>query len=259
MYICILNFDSYISDYSCGFMSNLKYKRVLLKISGELFGGKKGRGVSFKFYERIAKELFIIWKETKVELAIVVGGGNIIRGKRDKTKKFDEATADYMGMLATIINGLGLQEALERLGAPTRMMTAIEMKAVAEPYIRRRAQRHLGKGRIVIFTAGVGSPFFTTDSGAALRAIEIGCDVILKATDVDGVYSADPDKDPKVKLYKHLTYQEAIEKGLEVMDTTAFALCKRQKMPIIVFNIEKLREIDKVLEGDGIGTLVSEK
>lgn len=240
-------------------MSNLKYKRVLLKISGELFGEKGGKGVSFAAYEKIANQIYGIWKKTKVELAIVVGGGNIIRGKRDKTKEFDEATADYMGMLATVINGLGLQEALERLGAPTRMMTAIGMRAVAEPYIRRRAQRHLEKGRVVILTAGVGSPFFTTDTGAALRAVEIDCDVILKATDVDGIYSEDPDKNPNAKLYRHLTYQEAIERGLEAADATAFALCKRQKMPIIVFNIRRLGEIDKILKGEAIGTLVSEK
>lgn len=234
----------------------LKYKRVLLKLSGELFGDKNGKGIDFTSYERIAKELINAWKKTKIELAIVVGGGNIFRG-RERNKKVDEVAADYMGMLATIINGMALQEALERLGAPTRMMTAFEIKAVAEPYIRRRAQRHLGKGRIVIFTAGVGSPFFTTDSGAALRAIEIGCDVILKATDVNGVYSDNPNKNPKAKLYKQLTYQEAIEKNLEVMDATAFALCKKQKMPIIVFNIKKLGSIGKILKGEKIGTLVS--
>lgn len=234
----------------------LKYKRVLLKLSGELFGDKNGKGIDFTSYERIAKELISAWKKTKIELAIVVGGGNIFRG-RERNKKVDEVAADYMGMLATIINGMALQEALERLGAPTRMMTAFEIKAVAEPYIRRRAQRHLGKGRIVIFTAGVGSPFFTTDSGAALRAIEIGCDVILKATDVNGVYSDNPNKNPKAKLYKQLTYQEAIEKNLEVMDATAFALCKKQKMPIIVFNIKKLGSIGKILKGENFGTLVS--
>jgi len=240
-------------------MSNLKYKRVLLKISGELFGDKSGKGVNFGSFEQMACQIIDIWKRTKVELAIVVGGGNIIRGKRDRTREMDEATVDYMGMLGTVINGLGLQEALERHGAPTRMMAAIEMKAVAEPYIRRRAIRHLEKGRIVILTAGVGSPFFTTDSGAALRAVEIDCDVILKATDVDGVYSADPHKDPKAKLYKHLTYQEAIEKNLKIMDTTAFALCRRQKVPIVVFNVSELGKMDKILKGDGIGTVVSEK
>ncbi len=234
----------------------LKYKKVLLKLSGEFFGDKNGKGIDFTSYERIAKELISAWKKTKIELAIVVGGGNIFRG-RERNKEVDEVAADYMGMLATIINGMALQEALERLGAPTRMMTAFEIKAVAEPYIRRRAQRHLGKGRIVIFTAGVGSPFFTTDSGAALRAIEIGCDVILKATDVNGVYSDNPNKNPKAKLYKQLTYQEAIEKNLEVMDATAFALCKKQKMPIIVFNIKKLGSIGKILKGEKIGTLVS--
>ena len=234
----------------------LKYKRVLLKVSGELFGDKNGKGIDFTSYERIAKELISAWKKTKIELAIVVGGGNIFRG-RERNKEVDEVAADYMGMLATIINGMALQEALERLGAPTRMMTAFEIKAVAEPYIRRRAQRHLGKGRIVIFTAGVGSPFFTTDSGAALRAIEIGCDVILKAPDVNGVYSDNPNKNPKAKLYKQLTYQEAIEKNLEVMDATAFALCKKQKMPIIVFNIKKLGSIGRILKGESFGTLVS--
>ena len=234
----------------------LKYKKVLLKVSGELFGDKNGKGIDFTSYERIAKELISAWKKTKIELAIVVGGGNIFRG-RERNKEVDEVAADYMGMLATIINGMALQEALERLGAPTRMMTAFEIKAVAEPYIRRRAQRHLGKGRIVIFTAGVGSPFFTTDSGAALRAIEIGCDVILKATDVNGVYSDNPNKNPKAKLYKQLTYQEAIEKNLEVMDATAFALCKKQKMPIIVFNIKKLGSIGRILKGESFGTLVS--
>jgi len=234
----------------------LKYKKVLLKVSGELFGDKNGKGIDFTSYERIAKELINAWKKTKIELAIVVGGGNIFRG-RERNKEVDEVAADYMGMLATIINGMALQEALERLGAPTRMMTAFEIKAVAEPYIRRRAQRHLKKGRIVIFTAGVGSPFFTTDSGAALRAIEIGCDVILKATDVNGVYSDNPSKNPKAKLYKKLTYQEAIEKNLEVMDATAFALCKKQKMPIIVFNIKKLGSIGRILKGESFGTLVS--
>jgi uridylate kinase len=235
-----------------------KYKRVLLKLTGELFGGKDEHGIDFGSCERIARELLSIWKKTGLELAIVVGGGNIFRG-RERTSLVDEATADYMGMLATIINGLALQEALERLGAPTRMMTAIEAKAIAEPYIRRRAQRHLEKGRIVIFTAGTGNPFFTTDSGAALRAIELNCDIILKATNVDGVYSQDPKQNPSARRFRHLTYQEAIEKGLEVMDATAFALCKRQKMPIIVFNINKLKQLDQLLRGTPMGTLVSER
>ena len=237
-------------------VSKLKYKRVLLKLTGELFGETRGHGINFTSYERIARELINIWRKTKVDLAIVVGGGNIFRG-RERATHVDEAAADYMGMLATVINGMALQEVLERLGAPTRMMTAFEIKSVAEPYIRRRAIRHLEKGRIVIFTAGTGSPFFTTDSGASLRAIEIRCDVILKASGVDGVYSEDPIKNPKAKLYKTLKYQEALEKHLAVMDATAFAMCQKHKMPIIVFNISHLSRLDQILRGKKIGTLIS--
>lgn len=233
----------------------LKYKRALLKLSGELFGTPE-HALDFTSFEKIARELIGIKEKTGVELAIVVGGGNIFRG-RNKGSEVDEATADYMGMLATIINGLALQEALERLGAPTRMMTAFEVKAIAEPYIRRRAQRHLEKGRIVILTAGTGHPFFTTDSGAALRAAEMNCDLILKATNVDGVYSEDPKKNPGAKLYQTLTYQEAIEKNLEIMDTTAFAICKKQQMPIVVFNVKDIKNLDQILAGKLIGTLVS--
>lgn len=234
----------------------LKYKRVLLKLTGELFGEKNGKGINFASYEKIASQIIKIRENCDIDLAIVVGSGNIFRG-RERAAHVDEVTADYMGMLATVINGMALQEALERLGSPTRMMTAFEIKSVAEPYIRRRALRHLGKHRIVIFTAGTGSPFFTTDSGAALRAIEMNCDVILKASGVDGVYSADPTKDPKAKLYKELSYQEALEKHLNVMDATAFALCQKHKMPIVVFNINKLDHLDKILRGQKIGTLVS--
>lgn len=234
----------------------LKYKRVLLKLTGELFGEKEGRGISFINFDTIASQIIKIWKKTKIDLAIVIGGGNIFRG-RERATQVDEASADYMGMLATVINGMALQEALERLGAPTRMMTAFEIKSVAEPYIRRRAMRHLEKGRVVIFTAGTGSPFFTTDSGAALRAIEMKCDVILKASGVDGVYSDDPAKNPKAKLYKNLSYQEALEKHLNVMDATAFALCQKHNMPIIVFNIKELPHLDRILQGQKTGTLVS--
>lgn len=237
--------------------ANLKYRRVLLKLSGELFK-KDDRSIDFDSYEDIARQLIAIKEKTDVELAIVVGGGNILRG-RQKGERVDEASADYMGMLATVINGLALQEALERLGAPTRMMTAIEMNEIAEPYIRRRAQRHLEKGLIVILTAGTGNPFFTTDSGAALRAIEIGCDVVLKATNVDGVYDQDPRKNPQALMHKSLTYQEAIDKRLQVMDTTAFALCQDHQMPIIVFNINHLSRLDQILRGKTIGTLVSDK
>lgn len=234
----------------------LKYKRVLLKLTGELFGEKGGHGINFASYDKIATQITKIWGKTGVDLAIVVGGGNIFRG-RERATHVDEASADYMGMLATVINGMALQEALERAGAPTRMMTAFEIKMVAEPYIRRRAIRHLEKRRIVIFTAGTGSPFFTTDSGAALRAIEIKCDVILKASGVDGVYSADPAVNSKAKLYKNLSYQEALEKHLNVMDATAFALCQKHQMPIIVFNINKLEHLDRILRGEKTGTLVS--
>ncbi|MBI4157738.1 UMP kinase [Candidatus Woesebacteria bacterium] len=237
-------------------MSQVKPKRVLLKLTGELFGDDNGKSINFSSINSIASEITKIWRKNKIDLAIVVGGGNIFRG-RERQSAVDEATADYMGMLATVINGLALQEALERQGAPTRMMTAFEITSVAEPYIRRRAIRHLEKGRIVIFTAGVGSPFFTTDSGAALRAIEIKCDLILKATNVDGVFSDDPKKNPKAKLYKKLSYQEALEKGLNVMDATSFALCMRHKMPIVVFNINKLTSLNKIIQGSGFGTLIS--
>jgi uridylate kinase len=236
--------------------AKLKYKRVLLKLTGELFGEKNKKGINFTSYETIARQISKIWKKTRVDLAIVVGGGNIFRG-RERATHVDEATADYMGMLATVINGMALQEALERLGAPTRMMTAFEIKQVAEPYIRRRAIRHMEKGRIVIFTAGTGSPFFTTDSGAALRAVEMKCDVILKASGVDGVYTENPSKNPKAKLYKNLGYQEALEKHLEVMDATAFAICQKHKMPIVVFNIKQLPHLDQILKGKKIGTEVS--
>ena len=234
----------------------IKYKRVLLKLTGGLFGNDKGKGINFASFEKIADQLVDIWKKTGVQLAIVVGGGNIFRG-REKPKNVDQVTADYMGMLATVINGMALQEVLERLGAPTRMMTAFEINSVAEPYIRRRAIRHLEKGRIVILTAGVGSPFFTTDSGAALRAVEIGCDILLKATNVDGVYSDDPNTNSKSKLYKKLSYKEVLQKDLKVMDATAFALCMREKMPIIVFNIKNIKNLNKILEGKQTGTLVS--
>lgn len=242
-------------------MSNtkLRYERVLLKISGELFGDDTGHGLNFASFEKIAKDIINIREKTNIKLALVIGGGNIFRG-RDKAQHVDEATADYMGMLATIINGMGLQEALERLGAPTRMLTAIEVKSVAEPYIRRKALKHLDDGMIVILTAGTGNPFFTTDSGAALRAAELNCDVILKATNVDGVYSEDPDINPSAPMFDHLTYQEAIEKRLKVMDATAFALCQKQQIPILVFNINKLNGLDKILTGElSTGTLVTEK
>lgn len=236
----------------------LKYKRILLKLTGTLFGHKSGKGINFAAYEEIAKKIISIWKETKVELAIVVGGGNIFRG-RQRAEHVDEATADYMGMLGTVINGMALQEALERLGAPTRMLTAFEIKAVAEPYIRRRAIKHLEKGRIIILTAGVGSPFFTTDSGAALRAAEIDCDVLIKATNVNGIYSSNPKTNSKAKLLKHISYREALGRNLKALDATAFAISMRQKLPVIVFNIKRLEELSEIVKGKRIGTLVSDE
>lgn len=236
--------------------NKIKYQRILLKLTGSLFGYKDGKGINFSSYERIAKKLIAIKKQTGVELAIVVGGGNIFRG-RQRNKQVDEATADYMGMLGTVINGMALQEAFERHGMPTRMLTAFEIKAVAEPYIRRRAIKHLEKGRVVIFTAGTGSPFFTTDSGAALRAVEINCDILIKATNVDGIYSDNPKTNPKAKLLKHVSYEDALVKNLMALDSTAFAICMRQNLPIIVFNIKKLEELSAIIEGKKIGTLVS--
>lgn len=235
----------------------LKYKRVLLKLTGDLFGNKNGKGINFDAFNEISKKLIEICKETKVELAIVIGGGNIFRG-RERALDVDEPTADYMGMLATVINGMALQEAFERQGMPTRMMTAFEISAVAEPYIRRRAIRHLEKGRVVILTAGIGSPFFTTDTGAALRATEINCDVLIKATNVDGIYSSDPSKNSDAKLHKKLNYSEVIKKELEIMDAAAFTLCRKHKIPIIVFNIKRLNDLAKIIKGSKIGTIVCE-
>ncbi len=239
--------------------TKLKYKRVILKLGGELFGKKDGWGISFSAYEKIAHNIIKIKEKNSIQLAIVVGAGNIFRGREIEGRSVDETVADYMGMLGTVINGLALQEALERLGMPTRMMTALEMKAIAEPFIRRKAIRHLEKGRIVIFAGGTGSPFFTTDSAAALRACEINCDAILKATNVDGIYSEDPQKNPKATRFSKLTYKQAIEKNLEVMDATAFALCWKKKKPIIVFSVKDIGKIPEIVRGAQIGTLVAEK
>jgi len=235
----------------------LKYQRILLKLGGEVFAKKDGWGISFTAFDKIAQQLIKIKMAKGVQLAIVVGAGNIFRSREVEGREIDEAVADAMGMLGTVINGLALQEALERQGVSTRMMTAFEMKAVAEPYIRRRTLRHLEKGRILIFTAGVGSPFFTTDSAAALRACEINCDLILKTTNVDGVYSADPQTDQQAKKYLKISYQQAIKKNIKVMDATAFALCWKKKKPIIVFNIRDIDKIPNILVGKKLGTLIS--
>ncbi|MBU1006375.1 MAG: UMP kinase [Candidatus Omnitrophica bacterium] len=233
----------------------LVYKRVVLKMSGEVLQGKRGYGIDPLVTESIAKEI----KDTKkvgVQIAIVIGGGNIYRGAEASKRGVDRVIADYMGMLATIINGLAMQDALEKAGVETRVQTAIEMQELAEPYIRRRAVRHLQKGRVVIFVAGTGNPYFSTDTAASLRAIEINADVILKATKVDGVYSADPKKDKTAKKFKELKYIEVLNKGLKVMDATAVSLCMDNKLPIIVFNLTKKGNIKRVISGEKIGTTV---
>jgi uridylate kinase len=232
------------------------YKRVLLKLSGEVFQNRKeGESLDPKVLSSIAGQIKSV-RDLGVEVAIVVGGGNIFRGMPGQSCGIDRTTGDFMGMLATVINSLALQAALENLGVQTRVMTAIAMPAVAEPFIRRRAMRHMEKGRTVIFGAGTGNPYFTTDTAAALRASEIGADALLKGTKVDGVYTADPFKDPKAKRYKHLTYATALSKNLRVMDAAAFSLCMDNKIPIVVFNFFKKDEIIRVLMGEPVGTLV---
>lgn len=232
------------------------YKRVVLKLTGEALQGKKGYGIDPTVTAEIAKEI----KESKrlgVQMAIVIGGGNIYRGSTASGQGVDRIIADYMGMLATVINGLALQDALEKAGVMTRVQTAIEMQELAEPYIRRRAIRHLQKGRVLIFVAGTGNPYFSTDTAASLRAIEINADVILKATKVDGVYSADPKKHKSAKKFKSLKYIEVLNKGLKVMDATAVSLCMDNKLPIVVFNLTKKGNIKRVIVGEKIGTIVS--
>ena len=235
-----------------------RFKRILLKLSGEALAGEQGYGIEPPVLDRIAEEIREI-HVLGVELAIVVGGGNIFRGLQASASGMDRASADYMGMLATVINGLALQNTLEKAGLMTRCQSAIDMPAVAEPYIRRRAIRHLEKGRIVIFAAGTGNPFFTTDTAAALRAVEIGAEVILKATKVDGVYSADPVHDPSAVRLDHLSYIEVLNRGLRVMDTTAISLCMENKLPIVVFNLNRPGNLHRVVMGEqGVGSLVSD-
>jgi len=233
-----------------------KYKRILLKLSGEALAGKNGYGIDAEVLENLADEIKEVY-DLGVEIAIVVGGGNIFRGIQGKSLKIDKATSDYMGMLATVINALALQNALEKKGIPTRVQSAIEMHQIAEPYIRRKAIRHLEKGRVVIFAAGTGNPFFTTDTAAALRAAEIGADILLKATKVDGIYDKDPNKNSNAKKYKKLTYKEALEKDIKVMDSTAFALCKEENIPILVFSIKEKGNLKKAVLGEKVGTYVT--
>ncbi len=233
----------------------MKYNRVLLKISGEAMMGDQGYGVDPTTVDFIATEIKDA-VSTGVQIAIVIGGGNIFRGVEASVKGIERASADYMGMLATVINALALQNYLEKHGIPTRVQSAIEMKEVAEPYIRRKAIRHLEKGRTVIFAAGTGNPYFTTDTAAALRAMEINADLILKGTKVDGVYSTDPIKDPHAKKYDNLTYIDVLKKGLAVMDSTAISLCMDNNLPIIVFNLRGKGNIRKIIKGKKIGTLI---
>jgi uridylate kinase len=227
----------------------LAYTRALLKLSGEALGGEKGSGLDFHVVEAFAEEI-------KTVLALVVGGGNIIRGATASREGLDRVSADYMGMLATVINALALQDVLEKIGVDTRVMTAIRMESLAEPYIRRRAIRHLEKGRLIIFAAGTGNPFFSTDTAGVLRALEIEAQVILKATNVDGVFTGDPRKEPSATFIPELTYQEAIVKNYAVMDANAFGLCKANHLPVVVFNINQPGAISRVLQGDRVGTLV---
>ncbi|MCM8786488.1 MAG: UMP kinase [Candidatus Omnitrophica bacterium] len=234
-----------------------KYKRVLLKLSGEAFLGRYSHGIDAAICAHLAKQLKEVF-QLNTEIALVVGGGNIFRGAiRSKEFEMDRAVADYMGMLATVINGLALQNALENTSVPTRVLTAIEMRQIAEPYIRRRAIRHLEKKRVVIFVAGTGNPYFTTDTAAALRGIEIKVDILLKGTKVDGVYSDDPLKNKSAKLFKKLSYMDVINKGLEIMDTTAITLCKENNLPIRVFNFMKEGNLRDIVLGKEIGTLIS--
>jgi len=236
-------------------MKNPQYKRILLKISGEILAGEDNYGINPRMIQEIAQEIQEI-KDLGVEVAIVIGGGNIFRGVAASSKGMDRASADYMGMLATVLNALALQDALEKIGVQTRVQTAIEMREVAEPYIRRKAIRHLEKNRVVIFGAGTGNPYFTTDTTASLRAMEIGAEVILKATKVDGVYDRDPLKDPGAKKYDELTYLDVLKKQIKVMDATAISLCMDHRIPIIVFNLKERGNIRRVILGEHIGTRV---
>jgi uridylate kinase len=236
----------------------MKYKRILLKLSGESLMGDKNYGIDPSRLQQYADEIKKV-KEMGVEIAIVIGGGNIFRGVQAEKSGIDRVQGDYMGMLATLINAMALQSALEQNGMYTRLMSGIKIESVCEPFIRRRAIRHLEKGRIVIFGAGIGNPYFTTDSTAALRAIEIEGDVVLKGTRVDGVYTADPEKDPTATKYEQITFSEVYEKNLNVMDMTAFTLCQENNLPIIVFDMNKDGNLSKLVTGEKIGTLITDK
>lgn len=233
----------------------MKYKRILLKLSGEALMGNKNFGIDHTRLTQYAEEIKEV-AEAGIEVAVVIGGGNIFRGIQAEQGGMDRVQGDYMGMLATVINSMALQSALEKMDVQTRLLSAIKMEQICEPYIRRRAVRHLEKGRVVIFGAGTGNPYFTTDTAASLRAIEIEADVILKGTRVDGIYTADPEKDKSAVKYDTISFTEVYEKGLEVMDMTAFTLCNENKLPIIVFDMNKHGNLKKVVVGENVGTLV---
>jgi len=237
-------------------MSKPRFKRVLIKLSGEALQGADDYGITPETLEHLAQEICDI-RELGVEVAIVIGGGNIFRGVAGSAAGMDRASADYMGMLATVINALALQDGIESLGVPTRCQTALEIKEVAEPYIRRRAMRHLEKNRIVIFGAGTGNPYFTTDTAAALRAMEVHADVILKGTKVEGVYDSDPEENEDAELYERLSYIDVLQNSLGVMDSTAISLCMDNDLPIIVFNLKRRYNMKRVIEGENIGTLIA--
>ena len=236
--------------------SRPRYRRILLKLSGEALGGGKDYGIDFDVVRKIARQVKRV-HDLGVEIAMVVGGGNIFRGRDVAVRGFDRATGDYMGMLGTVINALALQDGLEKLGLPARTMSAVQMNQVAEPYIRRRAVRHLEKGRVVILAGGNGNPYFTTDTTAALRAVELETDIVMKATKVDGVYTADPIRDPTATKFQRLDYLEVLNRGIEVMDSTALTLCMDNGMPIVVFDLLKEGNMERVVSGDPIGTLVA--
>ncbi len=233
----------------------MKYKRILLKLSGESLMGDKQYGIDNERVLQYAQDIKAV-HDQGLEIAIVIGGGNIFRGLSAEKSGMDRAQADYMGMLATVINSMALQDALEKVGLKTRLLSAIKMEQICEPFVRRRAIRHLEKGRVVIFGAGTGNPYFTTDSAAALRAIEISADAVLKGTRVDGIYSADPEKDPNATKYAQISFKEVYEKNLNVMDMTAFTLCEENQLPIIVFDMNKTGNFMKIAKGEEIGTLV---
>ncbi|MCK9543925.1 MAG: UMP kinase [Novosphingobium sp.] len=239
-------------------MSSRPYKRILLKLSGEVLMGNQQFGIDSDFVAELAKEVKAA-KDTGLEICLVIGGGNIFRGMAGAAKGMERAQADYMGMLATVMNALAMQNALEQLGVHTRVQSAVQMDQVCEPVIRRRAERHLEKGRVVIFAAGVGSPYFTTDSGAALRAAEMKCDALFKGTSVDGIYDADPKTTPSARRYETIGYDTVLANNLKVMDASAVALCRDNRIPIVVFSIREKGNLARVLAGEGVQTIVQEE